>query len=106
MPWWTWAALALFCIVLAAGAMFAVFAFLGLKKLRARGESLQVAVDGLAVKAERLEEQMERSEARMDEARRHFERLDASLQRLSVLAWALGDARRAVSQLRSGFLRK
>lgn len=106
MPWWTWVALAFFCAVVAAGSVFAVLAFVGLRRLRARGESLQLAVEGLAATAERLEERMARSEERAEEARRRFERLDASLQRLSVLTWALGDARRAVSQIRAGFLRK
>jgi uncharacterized protein YlxW (UPF0749 family) len=106
MPWWIWLALGFFAAVVVIMLVFAALVFVRLKGLRDRGDLLQAEFEALAAKAERLEERFEQAEARAERARRSLERLDASLQRLSVLTWALGDARRAVTQLRSGLLRK
>jgi chromosome segregation ATPase len=106
VPWWTWLALGFFAAVIIAMVVFAALVFVRLQQLRDRGDILQAELEALAGKAERLEDRLERAEERAERARRSLEQLDASLQRLSVLTWALGDARRAVTQLRSGLLRK
>ncbi|MEX2103191.1 MAG: hypothetical protein WD805_04440, partial [Gaiellaceae bacterium] len=106
VPWWTWVALGFFAAVVVAMVVFSALVFVRLQRLRDRGDILQAELEGLAGKAERLEGRLDRAEERAELARRSIERLDASLQRLSVLTWALGDARRAVTQLRSGLLRK
>jgi chromosome segregation ATPase len=106
MPWWTWLALGVFTLVIFATGVMGLLVFVRLKQLRDRGDLLQAELDALAGKAERLEQRLAHSEERAERARRSLARLDASLERLSVLTWALGDARRAVTQIRSGLLRK
>ena len=63
-------------------------------------------VDGLARTAEQIERRLAQAQARAEELERERARLEVSLDRLSVLTWALSDARKSVTRLRRTYLRK
>jgi cell division protein FtsB len=106
MPWWTWIALGFFGLALVATAVFALYAFGRLKRLRARGEALAAELDEVARSAEELERRAARVSEGSEQVEQARERLGRSLERLSVLTWALGDARRGLGRLRGAYLRK
>jgi predicted nuclease with TOPRIM domain len=101
MPWWTWIALGFFAAIVVAGMAVALFAFRASGRARERGETLRERVDDLARRAEALQARLEHADARSAEVQRHTERLERSLERLSVLTWALGDARRGIARIRA-----
>jgi hypothetical protein len=101
MPWWTWATLVFFAVVVAIGAVVALLGFLGMRRLQATGDELARALDELTQKAEGLEARVEHANERAALVERHLAKLDASMERLSVLTWALGDVSKAVAQVRS-----
>jgi uncharacterized protein HemX len=106
VPWWVWIAVAAFAVVLAAGAVFAVATFVRLKRLRATGEAIAAQAEAVARQSEELDRRLLHASERAEEIEQHLERLRAAGERLSVLSWALGDARKSVTRLRGAYLRK
>ena len=72
--------------------------------LQSVGERLIVALEDLAAKSEELERSAERASMRVESAEPHFDHLRATLDRFSVLTWALGDVAKTIGQLRSAVL--
>jgi hypothetical protein len=106
VPWWTWIALGAFALAVVAAAIFAVATFGRLKRLSAVGERIAARLEELSARGEELERRAEHASERAEEVERELARLQGSLERLGVLAWALGDARRGVTRLREAYLRK
>jgi predicted RNase H-like nuclease (RuvC/YqgF family) len=104
MPWWTWAALGFFGVVVVTGAVVAFVGFLGMRRLEKTGAELEAALDDLSRKGEKLEARLQHAEERADLVERKLTHLDASLERLSVLTWALGDVAKKISHVRSAVL--
>jgi hypothetical protein len=104
MPWWTWVSLALFAAVVLAASVVALLALRSLSRLQTVGERLQVAFDDLALKSDELERRATAASSRAESVEPHFEHLRASLDRFSVLTWAIGDMAKTVSRLRSAML--
>ena len=104
VPWWTWVALGFFVAVVLAAGIMAALALRTLGALEAVSDRLALALEDLAGKGEELERRAARSTARVESAEPHFEHLRTTLDRFSVLTWALGDAARTASRLRSAML--
>ena len=104
MPWWTWVSLAFFAAVVLAASIVALLALRSLSRLQTVGERLRVAFEDLSVKNEELERRTARASSRVESAEPHFEHLRASLDRFSVLTWAIGDMAKTVGRLRSALL--
>jgi prefoldin subunit 5 len=104
MPWWTWAALGLFVVVVAIGTAVVVVAASAFQRLAATGEDLTRSLEELASKTEELNRRLEHAERRAELAERKIAKLNASLERLSVLTWAIGDATKTVAQVRSAVM--
>jgi methyl-accepting chemotaxis protein len=104
MPWWTWAALGLFVVVVAIGAAVVVVAVTAFQRLAATGEDLTRSLEELAAKTEELDRRLEHAERRAELVERRIAKLNASLERLSVLAWAIGDVTKTVAQVRSAVM--
>jgi predicted RNase H-like nuclease (RuvC/YqgF family) len=101
MPWWTWAALALFVVVVAIGVAVSIAAMAGFRRLAATGDQLTRSLEELAAKTEELDQRLAHAEQRAELVERKIAELNASLERLSVLTWAIGDAAKTVSKLRT-----
>jgi hypothetical protein len=101
MPWWTWAALVFFGAAVLAAAVLVVLALLGMRRLAKTGAQVEAGLEDLARKSEELEARLAHADERAQLVERKLAHLDGSLERLSVLTWALGDVSRAVSDLRS-----
>jgi predicted RNase H-like nuclease (RuvC/YqgF family) len=106
MPWWTWIALGVFALSVVAMAIFAVYTLGRVKRLKAEAEAITAALDEVTRRAEELERRSAHASERAAEVERARARLDGSLERLSVLSWALGDARKGIARLRGAYLRK
>ena len=106
MPWWTSLALGFFALALVATGIFAVYALGKVRRAQAIAAELQTRVDELARTAEQIERRLAHAQARAEELERERARLEGSLERLSVLTWALSDARKSVTRLRRSYLRK
>ena len=106
MPWWTWLALGAFALALVAAAIFAVYALGRLRRAQAVAAGLQARVDELARAAEELDHRLAAAQGRAEDLERERARLTVSFERLSVLTWALSDARKGVTRLRGAYLRK
>ena len=106
MPWWTWIALGAFALTVVAAAIFVAFAFGRIKRLAATGEAIATRLEDLSQRGEELERRLDHANERAEDVQRHLERLEASLERLGVLSWALGDARTGIARLREAYLRK
>ena len=104
MPWWTWVSLAFFAAVVLAASILALVALRSLSRLQRTGELLQVAFEDLAEKSDELERRAARASMRVEAAEPHFEHLRTSLDRFSVLTWAIGDMARTVARLRAALL--
>ena len=104
MPWWTWVSLAFFAAVVLAASVLALIALRSMSRLQSVGERLQVAFDDLAVKSDELERRAARANSRVEAAEPHFEHLRTTLDRFSVLTWAIGDMAKTVGRLRSTLL--
>ena len=104
MPWWTWVSLAFFAAVVLAASIAALLALRSMSRLQRTGELLQVAFEDLAEKSEELERRAARASVRVEAAEPHFEHLRASLDRFSVLTWAIGDMAKTVARLRATLL--
>jgi Flp pilus assembly protein TadB len=101
MPWWTWAALGFFAVVVLTGAVVVLLAFLRIRRLERTGAEVAVALEELARKSEELEARLEHANERAELVERKLAHLDRSLDRLSVLTWALGDVSKTISHVRS-----
>ena len=101
MPWWTWAALAFFVLVVATSAAVAVLSLLRMRRLNVTGERVAVALDDLTRKTEDLERRLDQAQEQAELVDRKVAKLNASIEQLSVLTWALGDVAKTVSQVRS-----
>jgi chromosome segregation ATPase len=106
VPWWTWLALGAFALALVAAAIFAVNAIGQLRRAQAVAAGLQGRLDELARAAEELDRRTAAAQGRAEELERERARLTVSFERLSVLTWALSDARKGVTRLRKAYLRK
>jgi uncharacterized protein YoxC len=104
MPWWTWAALGLFAVVVAIGAAVLVVAITTFQRLAAAGEDLTRSLEELAAKTDELDRRVEHAERRAELVEHKIAKLNASLERLSVLTWAIGDVTRTVAQVRSAVM--
>jgi hypothetical protein len=104
MPWWTWVSLAFFAGVVLAASIVALLALRSLSRLQRTGELLQVAFEDLAEKSDELERRAARASVRVEAAEPHFEHLRTSLDRFSVLTWAIGDMAKTVARLRGALL--
>ena len=101
VPWWTWTALALFVLVVAAATVVAFLSLLRMRRARRTGRELAALLDDLTRKTEELERRLEHAGERAELVERKVEGVQASLERLSVLTWALGDVSKTISQVRS-----
>jgi hypothetical protein len=101
-----WIAIATFAVALVAGGLFAATVFTRMKRLQATGEAIAAQAEEVALRGEELERRLAHASERAEEAQQHLARLHASVERLSVLSWALGDARKSVARLRGTYLRK
>jgi chromosome segregation ATPase len=104
MPWWTWAALVFFALAVLAGSAVVLIAFFGMRRFEQTAVELEAALEDLSRRSEELEARLEHANERAELVERKLAQLDASLERLSVLTWALGDVSKAVSQVRSAVL--
>ena len=104
MPWWTWVSLAFFAAIVLAASVVALLALRSLSRLQTAGERLQAAFEDLSAKSEELERRAARASSRVECVEPHFEHLRASLDRFSVLTWAIGDMANTVSRLRNALL--
>jgi hypothetical protein len=104
MPWWTWAALAFFALVGLAGAVTVLVAFLGMRRLERTGAEVETALEELGRKSEELEARVEHANERAELVETKLAQLDASMERLSVLTWALGDVSKTISHIRSAVM--
>jgi uncharacterized membrane-anchored protein YhcB (DUF1043 family) len=104
MPWWTWAALGFFAVVVVAGTMVVVLTLLELRRLEQTGARLEAALEDLSRRSEELEARLEHANERAELVEQRLAHLDASLERLSVLSWAVGDVANLVSQVRGAVL--
>ena len=104
MPWWTWVALAFFAAVVLAASIVALLALRSMSALQSVGERLQAAFEDLSTKSEALERRAEHASARVESAEPHFAHLRQTLDRFSVLTWAIEDVAKTVGELRSAVL--
>jgi hypothetical protein len=100
MPWWTWLALGLFVAVVVAGAAVTLLSLRRMRALRAASDGVAIALEAVTRKAEALEVRVEHAGERAELVERRTAHLQTSLERLSVLTWALGDVGRTISQVR------
>jgi hypothetical protein len=101
VPWWTLAALVFLGCVLISATIVGLLWFRRLRALQRLGEGVAASLETLATKAEALEERMADTQERVEAAEQSVEVLRHSLERFSVLTWALGDTRRSLAQLRT-----
>ena len=104
MPWWTWVSLAFFAACVLAASIVALMMLRSLMRLQTVGERLQVAFEDLNAKSMELERRAARASSKVESAEPHFEHLRTSLDRFSVLTWAIGDMAKTVGKLRSTLL--
>ena len=104
MPWWTWTALVFFIVVVLAGIVVVGISFFRMRALEATGRQLEAELEELTRKSAELEARMEQADRRAELVERKLAHLNGSLERLSVLTWALGDASKAVSAVRRAVL--
>jgi predicted RNase H-like nuclease (RuvC/YqgF family) len=104
MPWWTLTALVFFLVVTLFGFVVVALGFFRMRALEATGRQLEAELEELTRKSELLEARLERADQRAELVQQRLAHLDQSLERLSVLTWALGDASKAVSAVRSAVL--
>ena len=101
MPWWTWIALGIFVASLVAASVIGILMLVTLKSLQVTSLRLSVALEDLAAKGEALERRSAQVSARAEAAEAHFAHLRETLDRFSVLTWAMGDVAKTIGELRS-----
>ena len=104
MPWWTWVALGIFVASLIAASVIGVLMILTLRSLQTTSERLAAAMEDLAARGEALERRTAEASDNVESAEPHFEHLRVTLDRFSVLTWALGDVAKTIGELRSAVL--
>ncbi|MEO8290930.1 MAG: hypothetical protein ABI649_08065 [Gaiellaceae bacterium] len=104
MPWWTWMALGFFLAVLVVAAVYGLVLARSMRVFAVTGERVTVALEELAAKGEALERRSAEVEARREAAQAHFDHLNATLERFSVLTWAIGDVAKTVTEVRSALI--
>jgi hypothetical protein len=104
MPWWTWVALGIFVASLIAASVIGVLMILTLRSLQTTSERLAAAMEDLAARGEALERRTAEASDNVESADPHFEHLRVTLDRFSVLTWALGDVAKTIGELRSAVL--
>jgi hypothetical protein len=104
VPWWTWIALGFFVAVVAAGALVAVASLLRVRRAQTTGVDVVGALDDLTHKTEELEARLEHAAERAEHVEVKIAQLQESLERLSVLTWALGDVGKTIAQVRSAVI--
>jgi hypothetical protein len=107
MPWWTWTALVLFTVVVPVGAAVTGAALIQMRRLTKTGEEVARSLEELNAKAEAMQIRLEQAEGRAQVVDRKLTQLGDAFERLSVLLWALGDARRTIEHVKDAItLRK
>jgi hypothetical protein len=101
VPWWTWIALGFFSVVLAASLLLGFVWVRRIGQLQASAEAMTASFEALSQRAEELQRRAAAVEERRAVVEEHFARLDRSRERLGVLTWALRDATRELTRLRS-----
>jgi hypothetical protein len=101
VPWWTSLAVAFFALALVFAAIVGVIGFIRVRRFARAGEGIAAALDELSGRTVELEERLARLDERSVEIERAAERVNRSLERLSVLTWALGDARKGIARIRA-----
>ena len=105
MPWWTWVSLAFFAAIVLAASVVALLALRSLSRLQTVGERPPGRLRGPSARRARNWSAARRTgELAGRVVEPHFEHLRASLDRFSVLTWAIGDMTKTVSRLRSALL--
>jgi prefoldin subunit 5 len=100
MPWWTWIALVFFFTVIAASGVVTFISLRRIRDLEATGNEVARALDEVTSKAEALEARLEHVAERAELLERKMSHLQTSLERLSVLTWALGDVGKTIAEVR------
>ena len=101
MPWWTWVALGIFVASLVAASVIGILMLVTLKSLQVTSLRLSAALEDLAAKGEALERRSAEVSARAEAAEADFAHLRETLDRFSVLTWAMGDVAKTIGELRS-----
>jgi hypothetical protein len=102
VPTWVWIPIGVFLLGVAGGsAAFVVFAIRAFRRLRAAGRSLTAALEELTRSTAELESRAAALGERVEKLQAARARLRASLDKLEILNWALGDARVLLAQLRT-----
>ena len=104
MPWWTWVSLAFFAGVVLAASIVALVALRSVSRLQTVGERLQVAFDDLAPRAKSSSDAPRGRACGSSPPSRTSSTCATSLDRFSVLTWAIGDMAKTVGKLRSAVL--
>jgi len=104
MPWWTWLALGFFALVVLGASVVALLALRSLSALQSVGERLSASLEDLNAKTLELERKSERASLRVEEVQPHVDHLRRTMERLSVLTWALGDVLKTVGEMRNALL--
>jgi hypothetical protein len=100
MPWWTWIALVFFVVVAAGGGVVTVMSLRRMRDLQATSNHVVRALDEVTSKAEALEARLELASERAELLERKMAHLQTSLDRLAVLAWAIGDVGKTIAEVR------
>jgi hypothetical protein len=100
MPWWTWIALVFFFTVIAASGVVTFISLRRMRDLEATGNEVVRALDEVTSKAQALAARLEHANERAELLERRMAHLQVSLERLSVLAWAIGDVGKTIAELR------
>jgi hypothetical protein len=106
VPWWTWLCLGIFLLSLVAAAVFAVFAWGRIKRVRPGLQAIEARLDEVSVLAEEVQRKQERNQAHMEELQRRRARAEASIARLQVLTSALSEATGHPRKAKKRFLSK
>jgi hypothetical protein len=104
VPWWTWIALVFFAVVVLVGVGVTIVALVAFRRLGSTSEEVARSIEELATRAEALEWRIEHAGERAALVERKIAKLNASIERLSVLTWAIGDVARKVAHVRSAVL--
>ena len=97
-------ALGFFAAVLVVTAVYGLVLARSMRVFAVTGDQVAAALEELAAKAETRERRSAEVEARREAAQAHFEHLNATLARFSVLTWAIGDVAKTVTEVRRALL--
>jgi hypothetical protein len=99
-------ALGFFLLAVFIGATVSFASLRQMRRLQKTGADVAAALDDVTRKTEELERRLEHASERAEMVEKRLALLSGSLERLSVLTWALGDVGKTISQLRSAILLK